>query len=609
MKKLRDSTHAKLIRKVVELLPEKTYNKLVLLIGFQIIATFLDILALLLLGLLTKTGIEIIKGVKSTVSIPHFDFAFFESSKLEQQFVALAGSVVFLFTLRTFLALWGNRKILHFLGIRSAEASSETLKRLFESKPQYVVSKQTQELLYGVTSGVDNLVLSYFGSFVLIFSELFFLSAVVGSLLVVQPIAGLCSLVIFGGMGYLIHRLTSRSIKQDAAESSDISVIYSQQLLETLHLYREHFLRGSISDATAEVQTLRSRFLKIRAKLMFLPTLSKYLFEFVLILGSFTVAAMQFLISDATGAITSVVIFLGASSRILPSVVRMQAALLTLKQSEGASQITIQQLNEFELNKNNLFSVDLNHFNESTPTEYIAVEGVFFRYPQESKDTLKNLSFSIRKGDLVAIVGESGAGKSTLADLLLGIQEPKEGTITINGVSPRNYVKSHPGSLGYVPQEITILSGTVLENVTLLNDKNVNLTQAISSLKKASLWPENQSSQSILYTLVGERGMRLSGGQRQRLGIARALYTNPELIVFDEATSSLDPKTEKVVTDAIYGNHGAVTLIVIAHRLSTVKNADLVLLIDQGELVASGTFDEVRAKAPKFNEQAKLVNL
>ena len=112
-----------------------------------------------------------------------------------------------------------------------------------------------------------------------------------------------------------------------------------------------------------------------------------------------------------------------------------------------------------------------------------------------------------------------------------------------------------------------------------------------------------------LNEVVGERGTRLSGGQRQRLGIARALYTNPEMIIFDEATSSLDPITEKSVTDAIYNKRSGVTLIVIAHRLSTVRHADLVILLDQGRLIAKGTFDEVRSLAPKFDEQAKLVNL
>jgi len=609
MNRFKSSTHALLVRKVLNLLPERTIYILILLTGFQIFATFLDIFAILLLGYLTKIGIEVIKGASSNISIPYFNFTFFESMEQEQQFALLSGVVVVLFALRTFLALWGNRKILLFLGVRSSQASNEILRRLFESKPQYVVSKRTQELLYGVTSGVDNLVLSYFGSLVILISESIFLFAVIGSLLIVQPIPGLCSLLIFGGMGLLIHKLTSTASREDSARSSNISVSYSQQLLEALYLYREHYLRGSILDSTSEVQKLRKDFLEIRANLMFLPILAKYLFEFVLILGGAMVAAFQFLITDAAGAIASVVIFIGASSRILPSVVRMQGSLLLLKQSEGASQITLRQIDEFEVNKNTTSAFNLHEIDTSATANFIEVRDLHFRYADEENDTLKNLDFSIERGQLVAIVGESGAGKSTLADLLLGIQEPYKGTITINGTSPRNYVKNKPGALGYVPQDITILDGTIFENVSLSKNQNLDRSQAISSLNKASLLQETRLSKVGVDTFVGERGIKLSGGQRQRLGIARALFTNPELIVFDEATSSLDPRTEKVVTEAIYRNHGQVTLIVIAHRLSTVKKADLVLLLDQGSLVASGTFEEVRAIAPKFDEQAKLANL
>jgi len=165
-----------------------------------------------------------------------------------------------------------------------------------------------------------------------------------------------------------------------------------------------------------------------------------------------------------------------------------------------------------------------------------------------------------------------------------------------------------PGFLAYVPQDIAIVDGDIQRNVTLGVEPESN-ERVIDSLKKAALWEDVQKMPNGLGSIVGERGVKLSGGQRQRLGIARALYSKPSIIVFDEATSSLDPITERAVTEAIYTKRGEVTLIVIAHRLSTVKNADMVLLLESGKLIASGTFDEVRLKAPKFDQQAKLVNL
>ena len=609
MVKLIRSTKFNLVQRVLELLPRNTYRKLIMLIGFQVVGTLLDILALVLLGLLTKAGIDFVRHDIVVISIPYFDMKSFTTLSAESQFIALSCAIISLFILRTIIALWGNRKILKFLGTQSSLASKRILDKLFGSKPQYVVGRKTQELLYGVTVGIDSLVLSYLGSVVLVLSELFFLVALIVSLLSIQFVAGVCVLIIFGGMGYLIHRFTSKSIRKDSSESGNISVAYNQQLLEVLHIYREHLLRNSFETAITEVQVLRKRYLELRAKFLFLPILSKYLFEFILIFGGATVAIIQFLITDSSTAVSSLVIFLGASSRILPSVVRLQGAFFTLKQSEGVSAITLRQLEEFELNQ---IQTDMNTAEvilEKSKVKDIVVKGLHFRYPDQSKETLINLTFTVKMGQFVAIVGESGAGKSTLADLLLGIQEPDSGTIEINGITPRAYVAHNPGALSYVPQDISIIDGTILKNVSLSNDATSNIMQVIESLKLASLWDDLISSNMGIESVVGERGMNLSGGQRQRLGIARALYTNPEIIVFDEATSSLDPITEKAVTDSIYGNKENVTLFVIAHRLSTVRKADLVLLLDQGRLIASGTFDEVRRISPKFDQQAKLVNL
>lgn len=598
-----------LVKSIRQILPSNAFKKLKMLSAFQITTTIFDVVAIFLLGLLSKVGLEFIQGEREAIPLPYINFILWSEFKFEIQFGILSCVVLVLFLFRTLLAIWGNRKILNFLGSQSAYASKQIINELFKSKPQYVTSKNTQELLYGVTAGIDNLILFYLGSLAIIISELFFLTILILALLIFQPITGLCALIIFGGAGFFIHKMTSSSTKSDSAECGRISVNYSQQLLETIQLYREYYLRGSILEATSELQKLRDRYLGIRAKIMFLPMLSKYLFEFILIIGGAIVATLQFVISDANNAIASVIVFLGASSRILPSVIRLQSSLLLLKQAEGASQITLHQIHEIGINQIDI--VKESSFGERIPSslEFITVNELCFKYPDQERDTLNGLNFAIKKGQLVAIVGESGAGKSTLADLLLGIQEPSNGFINIAGRSPRVYKEEHPGALAYVPQDISVLEGSILKNVTLTNAEDSDLERVVESLKRAMLWNDLRNSTYGIHSMVGERGMKLSGGQKQRLGIARALYTNPSLIVFDEATSSLDPKTEKSLTDAVYLNHGEVTLVVIAHRLSTVKKADQVLLLEKGELVASGTFDEVRAKSANFDEQAKLVNL
>jgi ATP-binding cassette subfamily C protein len=281
---------------------------------------------------------------------------------------------------------------------------------------------------------------------------------------------------------------------------------------------------------------------------------------------------------------------------------------LSLKQAEGAGQMTLKQLEDIADNREIDNSKVHSNQEANKDSDFLVMREVSFRYEGNVDFAINNVSMRINKGDLVAIVGESGSGKSTLADLVLGMQEPKSGLIEIMGMSPRVLFSKFPGLLAYVPQDIAIVDGDIQRNVTL-GVKSESNEKVIDSLKKAALWEDVQRMPSGLKSIVGERGVKLSGGQRQRLGIARALFSNPSIIVFDEATSSLDPITEKAVTDAIYTKRGEVTLIVIAHRLSTVRNADMVLLLEAGEVIASGTFDEVRLKAPKFDQQAKLVNL
>jgi ABC-type multidrug transport system fused ATPase/permease subunit len=595
-------------RHIVRLLPQGTIKRLLLLLCFQLIATALDVSALLLLGLLTKSGLDYVQGSIVSLNAPILNMTPLANQDFETQFTYLSILVLGLFTLRTIISIWGNKKTLDYLGVQAARASTNFIERLFSSKPQFVLSRNSQQLLYGTTIGIDNLVLVYMGSLVLFIAESLFLTVMIISLLYIQPLTGICAVFIFGFSGYLINKISSSRAKELSEDSSSISVNYNQGLLETLTLYRELLLRGAISSSTIGIHRLRNKYLSLRSQLIFLPILSKYLFEFVLIIGSAIVATIQLATSNVNGAIASVVVFLAASSRILPSIIRLQSASLSLKQAEGGGQITLKQLDKIAQNRDlTMKSLDLNE-EIKNDSAFLDIKEVSFSYEGNAEFAIKNVSLKINKGDLVAIVGESGSGKSTLADLVLGMHEPKSGLIQIMGMPPREVFSKFPGFLAYVPQDIAIVDGDIQRNVTLGAELEDN-ERLIDSLKKAALWEDVQKMPNGINSLVGERGVKLSGGQRQRLGIARALFSNPSIIVFDEATSSLDPITEKSVTEAIYTKRGDVTLIVIAHRLSTVRNADVVLLLDNGEAIASGTFDDVRTKAPKFDEQAKLVNL
>jgi ABC-type bacteriocin/lantibiotic exporter with double-glycine peptidase domain len=251
--------------------------------------------------------------------------------------------------------------------------------------------------------------------------------------------------------------------------------------------------------------------------------------------------------------------------------------------------------------------VEISHIDFSSN---ISVSNLSFTYPGATRPAIVDADLEIKSGMSVAIVGSSGAGKTTLVDLLLGVIEPDFGSITISDLSPQSVVTQWPGAIAYVPQDVVISNGTVRENVALGFPARIATDELVwDAIDLAQLRSFVSDLPSGLDSQVGERGARISGGQRQRLGIARALFTKPKLLVLDEATSSLDGQTEADISDAIQGLKGSVTIVMIAHRLSTVRNADLVIYLHAGRILAQGSFEHVRNSVPNFDQQAQLMGL
>jgi len=597
------------IKEAIDLLPPGTPKKLSLQLAFQVTISFLDILAILLLAVISRSGLEYAQGNMTDFPDKLVEMLGIERLSFVSQVGIISVLVVSLFVFRTIVSVYGNRKVLLYLAHQASFASREIVGRIFRGNPQHIVDRKSQEFLYGITQGIDNLTLVFLGSATIFFTEAVFLTCMLTVLFVIQPLTGFMALLIFVSTSILIHKITSRRTKEVSSEYANLFILYNSRLLDTLLVYRELVLRQREVAVTREIQVARSKSLLLRAQLIFLPVLAKYLFELVLVLGGSIIAIVQLAISDSLTAISAVTVFLAASSRILPSLIRAQGSLLSIRQSEGSAEITLQQLRDLgkQQSDNENKSSQVGKTNKFSPI--LSIKNMSYSRDGSSGFQLENINLEIRAGQFVAIVGESGSGKTTLVDLILGMLIPKSGKIEISNLPPLESIRAWPGKIAYVPQDVAIIDGDIKRNVTLEDDAKIDEAEILIALEKANLKNDVLEMPLGINQLVGERGIRLSGGQRQRLGIARALYTKPEMIIFDEATSSLDPITEKSVTDSIYGKVGEVTLIVVAHRLSTVKNADHVILMDKGRLVAQGTFEEVRRISPKFDQQAKLVNL
>jgi ABC-type multidrug transport system fused ATPase/permease subunit len=329
-----------------------------------------------------------------------------------------------------------------------------------------------------------------------------------------------------------------------------------------------------------------------------------------LILGIVLIAIFQIGQENLLLAAGTTVLFLTAATRMLPAVGPLQGSLNQISNYSGQ----VERFHEFKkwLDAQEVVtSTNIEKISSSSNLKFdIECTKLSFKYPKTNNRSLDNISFKSKHGNNLAIVGTSGAGKTTLADAILGLLIPDKGEILLGGRTPLQIRNSFPGSMSYVSQDVALLDGTIKENVSLgLPENLIDLAKVEKALRRAHIWDFVQSLPDKLNSVVGERGTRLSGGQRQRIGIARALYSEPLLLVLDEATSALDAETEAAITDMLKELHGEVTVIAIAHRLSTVQHSDLVLFLRDGVLVDQGKFGELVAKHPDLARQASLLGM
>jgi ABC-type multidrug transport system fused ATPase/permease subunit len=394
------------------------------------------------------------------------------------------------------------------------------------------------------------------------------------------------------------------------AEQRLLEIESSEKIFEVLNSYREIIVRNRRSFYSRELGGLRYKLADVIAEGAFMPNISKYVIEITVVLGSLGVAALQFAVNDATRAFAVLAVFMAASTRISPAVLRLQQSAVKIKSSIGSAGPTLDLIEELEeLSAGSEIVDDLN-FEHIGFTGEIELQNVTLTYPTKKIPAVKDISLNIKQGQVVSFVGPSGAGKTTIIDVILGVLKPDSGKVQIQGHPPLSAISNWPGAIGYVPQDVMISNGTIRQNVCLGYSSNeVEEDDIWQALEVSQLAEFIRELPAGLDTPVGDRGTKLSGGQRQRLGIARAMFTKPKLLVLDEATSSLDGTTEASIAEAVHNLKGGVTIVMIAHRLSTVKESDIIHYLAKGRLEMSGTFDELRRNIPEFDKQAQLMGM
>ena len=595
----------------LELVGKSASRKLKFILVVQVLLGVLELVALSLVALLGSVAVNGITSGEKNERVDSF-FVFFKLNfeTFQSQVAALGILAATLMIIRTLTTMYFSRKILFFLSNQSAMISTDLTRKLLSTHILTIREISTQESLYALTDGVTRIAIGILATTSGIIVDISLLIIISVTLFVVDPTIALSTVFLFLGIAYSLYKFLHAKASNLGRKFAHLTVESNNRILEALSIYRELVIRKRRNYYVNRFEQSRLKYTRVEGEISFLPLTSKYVIEISLVIGGLLICALQFIFKDANEAISSLIVFLAAGTRIAPAVLRIQQGALLVNTSISASAGTYNLVRKLEKVPNTA------HESAKLNTDYFGFRSnvrfnqVRLRYPNSSSFAIDGINLEFQSGKFIALVGPSGAGKTTIVDCLLGIIEPTSGEVLISGVSPLKSIDKWPGAIGYVPQDIAIIDGTIMQNVGVgYSDEEIDEKLVMQAVGVAALTDFVNSLPNGVHTNVGELGAKLSGGQRQRLGIARAMYTKPRLLVLDEATSALDGQTEFEIAKAIQSLGGEVTVVMIAHRLSTIKDADQVVYMSEGNVVCVGTFDEVRQSVPEFDNQAKLMGL
>lgn len=455
------------------------------------------------------------------------------------------------------------------------------------------LQRNTALLLRNVNEEVSKVFQQIIISGFLLFTELLVIFCILVLLLITSPMATIVASVLLSGSVYLFLKAYRKKMSEMGKGLQHANGMMIKWVNQGLGASKEVKVSGKEEFFVESYSVYSKKSAIIKRGIMMFDQVPRLFIETLIV--SIVLIIMLVIIFEGTNLstiVSTMALFAMAAFRLMPSINRVIAMIAAIRFNQPALSVIYEDLftnkGEFPNNKvieNEDYKIGFTNGGERIFKNSIDLKGISFRYPNQNEFSIKDISLTIPIGQSVAFIGESGAGKTTLVDIILGLFRPEKGTVSVDGMEIHQLGLKWQKNIGYIPQSIFLSDDTVRGNIAFgIPNDQIDDKAVWKALEQAQLKEFVESLPDKLETAVGERGVRLSGGQRQRIGIARALYHNPEIIFMDEATSALDNETEKEIIAAIDKLKGEKTLIIIAHRLTTIENCDIVFKINKGKL-------------------------
>lgn len=595
------------VKKLYALLPRRDHVNILLILLMMVFGALLEII-----------GIGVIPLFVAALTSPYILFdheiagPWLQAAGIEDaQSLLVYGAVIMItaFTVKNCYLIGMRYVIARFVYNRFSSISTRLFKAYMNAPYTYHLKRNSAELLRNTTQETRYMAKQFMLPLLRMVMDGVIISGIIIFLLIFEPLITLMVIALLGGGGGLYMQLIRKRIRRHGVRAQKERGNMIRDVNEGLGglkdikiLNRESWFTGRFS---MHVKSLaRTLVFNQVARQSTKPVM-----ETIAIGGILLIALVLFWQGRGIASVIPILTLFGAATvRMMPALQELISAWTQVRYYAYTINPIHDDLVELKYHKKKIQNGSVRAKSDRTTmpfNENIELDRISYSYPNESEKAIKDISLEIKKGTSVGFVGESGAGKTTIVDLILGLLKPESGTISVDGKDIWNDITSWQRSIGYIPQFIYLMDDTIRKNIALgLSEEEINDGQIQRALKASQLYNVVNKLPDGDRTVIGERGIRFSGGQRQRIGIARALYHNPQLLIMDEATSALDNKTEKQVVNAIEKLRGERTIIMIAHRLSTVQNCDQLYFLKDGMVKDQGDYETLMRREAEFKEMS-----